>query len=97
MNPGCYVRPITYAAPPNQIQALIQLSRECEQSIQYDCLDAPLRNRGIDYGFWLDREGSAQVYWDGANGGNHVCGCHFSEEGCLEEDTMNTTCTELNN
>ena len=61
MNPGCYVRPITYAAPSNQIQSLIQLSQDCEQSIQYDCLDAPLRISGIDFGFWLDKDGGPQV------------------------------------
>ena len=61
MNPGCYVRPITYAAPPNQIQSLIQLSQDCEQSIQYDCLVAPLLVNGIDFGFWLDKDGSPQV------------------------------------
>ena len=61
MSPGCYVRPITYAAPPNQIQSLIQLSQDCEQSIQYDCLDAPLQIRGIDFGFWLDKDGGPQV------------------------------------
>ena len=61
LNPGCYVCPITYTAPPNQIQSLIQLSQDCEQSIQYDCLDAPLRNSGIDFGFWLDKDGGPQA------------------------------------
>ena len=24
-----------------------------------------------------------------------MCSCHFSEEGCLEEDTRNTTCKDF--
>ena len=28
----------------------------------------------------------------GNNNGNHVCACHYSQEGCIEQETLNTTC-----
>ena len=43
-------------------------------------------------GYWVDRNGQNQIYWSGENYGDHVCSCHFSEEGCVEEETLSNTC-----
>jgi len=65
---------------------------DCEQSIEYSCLLAPLQKDGVNFGYWLDKSGERMDYWDGANYGSHVCGCYFSDQGCLEEETTNSTC-----
>ena len=51
-----------------------------------------MQHNGIDFGFWLDRNGDSQIYWTGANYGDHVCSCHFSEEGCFNEETLGKAC-----
>ena len=112
-DPGCYSRKIIYDAPAKQIQALIDLSESCEQSIRseynfmkfiyeyvyfvylsirYDCFLSALTTENVNYGFWLDKNGNEQIYWDGANSGSHVCACHFSNEGCIKEDILGNTC-----
>ena len=72
-----------------QIVALMELSGECSQNIQYRlkikvssslifrlrCLLSPLEDHDVQLGWWMDRHGEEQGYWDGANYGNHVCHC----------------------
>ena len=36
--------------------------------------------------------GEDQIYWTGAHFGEHVCNCHYSEDGCFMEDTLHNTC-----
>jgi hypothetical protein len=57
-DPGCFSTNITYTdgilgepVPISQIDALIALSRSCDQSFYYECTQAPLRDEGLDYGF----------------------------------------------
>ena len=61
-DPGCYSRKINYDAPIQQIQALIELSKYCEQNIRYDCLLSPLTEEGVNLAHWLDRTGDYQIY-----------------------------------
>ena len=89
---GCYSRPIIYDSSLEQIKSLIELSDSCNQLIRYDCYLSPLEDQGIDLGYWIDRNGQNQIYWSGSNHGNHVCSCHFSEEGCDSEETLGNTC-----
>ena len=91
-DPGCYSRKITYNAPMEQIQSLIELSKSCSQEIKYECFLSALREEGIDFGFWLDRNGDSQIYWSGSHYGEHVCDCHFTEEGCYNEETLGNSC-----
>ena len=86
-DPGCYSRKIVYDAPMEQIKALIQLSNGCSQDIEYQCFLSVLQNNGVDFGYWLDRNGDSQIYWTGANYGQHLCSCHFTEKGCYDEET----------
>ena len=56
-DPGCYSREITYEAPMEQIQSLIELSKSCSQEIRYDCFLAPLLDGGVNFASWIDRNG----------------------------------------
>ena len=91
-DPGCYSRQITYDAPKEQIQSLIELSNTCNQQIKYDCFLSPLQIEGIDFGFWRDKNGDDQIYWTDSHFGEHVCSCHYSEEGCFDQETLGNTC-----
>lgn len=91
-DPGCYSRPIIYNSSMEQIKTLIELSESCKQLIRYDCYVSALEDEGIDFGYWVDRNGQSQIYFTGENYGNHVCSCHFSEEGCTSGDILDTKC-----
>ena len=91
-DPGCYSRPIVYDSSMEQIKTLIELSETCNQCIRYDCYLSPLEDQWVTFGYWVDRNGQNQIYWSGENYGHHICSCHFSEEGCVSEDTLNNTC-----
>ena len=90
--PGCYSRPIVYDSSMEQMKNLIELSESCNQFIRYDCYLSPLKDDGVNLASWVDQNGQDQIYWSGSNYGNHVCSCHFSEEGCILDDVLNTTC-----
>ena len=91
-DPGCYSREIIYDSPLEQVKTLIELSYSCNQLIRYDCYLSPLEENMVTFGYWVDQNGQNQIYWSGENYGNHVCSCHFSEEGCVEEETLSNTC-----
>merc|ERR1712150_146004 len=40
----------------------------------------------------VDKNGEDQIYFTGSNYGNHVCSCHFSDDGCIDEATLSNTC-----
>ena len=92
IDPGCYSRKINYDAPLEQIQSLIDLSESCTQQIRYNCFLSALQDKGINFGYWLDKHGQSQYYWTGSHHGEQTCSCHYSEEGCFEEDTLNNVC-----
>merc|ERR1719347_262769 len=75
-----------------QIEALIALSDQCEQKIQYQCRMAPLKNvfMNVNYGWWVDNRGNERFYFDGADSSNHVCGCY--EAGTCAYQAFNSTC-----
>ena len=89
---GCYSRVINYDVPMEQIQSLIELSNTCSQEINYECFLAPLQEEGVNFAYWLDKNGDSQIYWTDSHYGQHVCSCHYSESGCFEEETLNNTC-----
>ena len=91
-DPGCYSRPIVYDSSIEQIKNLMELSEYCNQLIRYDCYLSPLEEDGVNFGSWVDPNGQDQIYWSGSNYGNHVCSCHFSDEGCISDDILNNTC-----
>ena len=91
-DPGCYARQIVYDASMEQIKTLIELSDSCRQTIRYDCFLSPLQDEGVNYGYWVDKNGDDQIYFIGSNYDNHVCSCHFTEEGCIDESSLGNTC-----
>merc|ERR1712018_309723 len=47
-----------------------------------------------DMVYWQDRHGmDGMNYFTGSNYDYHVCACHYSEEGCVNEDVMGNTCS----
>ena len=50
----------------------------CYQDISFDCFETPLKFNGINYAWWLDRNGNKQYFLDGAHlntsvSKEHVC------------------------
>jgi len=70
----------------------MQLSQYCVQGFYYECTLAPLRADEADFAYWTDRHGEKNVYFTGENKGYHSCDCHFSSEGCFEEETRGNKC-----
>ena len=68
------------------------MSSECEQSFYYECTLAPLRDENIDYAFWIGRDGKKNFYFTGSNPSIHSCDCHFSEQGCVDEELLQNQC-----
>jgi len=98
-DPGCSNKEITYVSafdgepiPLTQLDALIALSSSCDQTFHYECTLAPLRAEGIDYGFWIGRDGETNVYFTGNDSSLHACDCHYTEQGCIEEELKQNTC-----
>jgi len=98
-DPGCYQRNVTYISGHSQqpvsmyqITSLIELAAYCEQEIKYDCILAPFDNEDVNFAYWEDSQGETNIYYTGSNYGHHVCDCHFTDEGCLEEETLQTSC-----
>ena len=80
---GCAVYDLTYQAPPAQISTLISLSENCYQDLSYNCFLAPLKFEGIDLGFWKDKNGDKQVFFNGAHtAGEHICSCG-EDQSCI--------------
>lgn len=57
---GCAKYHLKYQAPMEQIQALIELSDRCYQSISFGCFLSPLNDDGVNLGWWLDKSGKSK-------------------------------------
>ena len=98
-DPGCYMKNITYISgddgkniEKSQLEALIDLSSECQQSFYYECTLAPLTVGDVDYAFWIGRDGKKNVYFTGSDSDIHACDCYYSEAGCVEAELLHTKC-----
>ena len=69
---GCAVYELNYLAPKQQILALMSLSENCYQDLNFGCFMAPLRFDEFDHGFWTDKDGNAQAFFNGNNPGLHT-------------------------
>jgi len=77
--PGCHKAEFKYVPEMVQIEALIELSAECQQTIRNNCTHASLSKSS----WWIDRTGKKREYWHGDNTSRQRgCQCGFSEEGC---------------
>ena len=80
---GCAVYELNYLAPKQQIEALMSLSESCYQDLDFGCFMAPLRFDEFDHGFWTDKDGNAQAFFNGNNPGLHTCKCG-EDQSCLD-------------
>ena len=70
---GYYEKKIKYDIPMEQIVAIINQSRNCEQFIKYECYDSTLV--GSLLASWVSRQGSEMNYWGGAAVDSGECAC----------------------
>ncbi|KRT79151.1 EGF domain-containing protein [Oryctes borbonicus] len=80
-NAGSYEQDIHYDANYEQIEALVNRSTTCRQSIQYDCKNSRLFNSPSEEGnyqpfsWWVSRNNQKMDYWGGALPGSRKCQC----------------------
>jgi len=98
-DPGCYSRNLKYVSgddghliETSQLQALVELSSNCEQTFYYECTLAPLRNQDVDYAYWIGLDGKTNTYFTGSDSSVHSCDCYYTEEGCEAHDVLDTAC-----
>ncbi|XP_046460368.1 uncharacterized protein LOC124207112 isoform X2 [Daphnia pulex] len=83
---GCYSRPIVYTnATIRQLRALAEISSECYQSIQVNCVGAPFTLNNVDYAWWNDINGEKRNFWSGADATAHTCQCGI-DGNCIRAD-----------
>ena len=90
---GCAVYDFNYFAPLEQIQALIDLSESCTQSIDFGCFMAPLQYEGVSLGYWTDINGDYQNFFHGTATNGHTCRCGI-ENDCVDSviDDLKCNC-----
>ncbi|KAI9561346.1 hypothetical protein GHT06_012303 [Daphnia sinensis] len=85
-NAGCYSRSIVYnGGSLKQMKALAEISANCHQTIQVNCLGGPFTVNGIDYAWWNDVSGTKQNFWSGSEESIHICQCGI-ENNCVRPD-----------
>ncbi|XP_028402988.1 neurexin-4-like [Dendronephthya gigantea] len=68
---GSYGRDIKYDISMEQIVAIINQSKNCEQFIKYECFGSML----MADGWWVSRQGLKMNYWGGAAVNSGKCSC----------------------
>jgi hypothetical protein len=76
----------------SQLEALTELSSECQQSFYYECTLAPLRFEDIDFAYWTGRNGQNNVFFTGSNPSIHACDCFYTEAGCVDQELLDNSC-----
>ena len=72
---GCYSKKVNYTGVNiAQIEALTQVSRECEQFIKFEC-NNDVQFIQASYAWWESRDGTRMYYWGGATGHTNMCAC----------------------
>ncbi|CAB4012137.1 Hypothetical predicted protein [Paramuricea clavata] len=72
---GSYKRSIKYVISMEHIIAIMNLSKNCEQLIKYECHGSFIRNGG----WWVSRQGSKMNYWGGAAVNSGKCACGMAD------------------
>ncbi|XP_050545470.1 neurexin-4 isoform X2 [Daktulosphaira vitifoliae] len=79
--PGGFSQDFMYEADIFQIEALVNRSHSCWQSLSYSCKQSRLFNspaNGIDFrpfGWWVSRHNQKMDYWGGSIPGSYKCQC----------------------
>ena len=72
---GCYSKNVNYTGVSiAQLEALTQVSRECEQFIKFEC-NNDVQFIQASYAWWESRDGTRMYYWGGATGYTNMCAC----------------------
>ena len=72
---GCYSKKVNYTGVSiAQLEALTQVSRECEQFIKFEC-NNDVQFIQASYAWWESRDGTRMYYWGGATGYTNMCAC----------------------
>ncbi|KAA0704301.1 Contactin-associated protein-like 4 [Triplophysa tibetana] len=76
-----------YSADVEQIQAIINQARYCEQELSYHCKKSRLLNTpdGSPFTWWVGRSGEAHMYWGGAVPGSQQCACGL-QDNCVNPE-----------
>jgi hypothetical protein len=77
--PGFYKRNIEYVISMEHIIAIMNLSKNCEQFIKYECHESAIRHGGYHYGWCVSRQGSKMNYWGGAAVNSGKCSCGMTD------------------
>ena len=66
-DPMCYQLDVEYNAPPEQVQALKDISDSCYQNIQFNCFLSGLSANDDAIGVWLNNQGEPEIYFTGSH------------------------------
>ncbi|XP_028403029.1 neurexin-4-like [Dendronephthya gigantea] len=83
---GSYKRKIKYDISMEQIVAIINQSKNCEQFIKYECFHSSLLT--YSDGWWVSRQGSKMNYWGGAAVDSGKCSCGMNNS-CASGEICN--------
>ena len=87
---GEYSRDVHYlAANLSQIKQLIDISKQCEQFIKFECRQVRIFAAGKIFGWWVSRDGNKMTYWDGANEVHQGCACSVNNSCAVRSDRCN--------
>ncbi|XP_028393426.1 contactin-associated protein like 5-3-like [Dendronephthya gigantea] len=75
--PGSYKKTIKYNISMEQIVAIINQSKRCEQFIKFDCY--AVRFFDEPSAWWVSRQGSNMTYWGGAAVDSGKCACGMTD------------------
>ena len=78
----------------DQIVAIIQHSKNCEQFVKYKCLNAGFVFT-TPYSWWVARNGTRMTYWGGAKPNSGKCACGMTNS-CLDT-SKGCNCDQNNN
>ncbi|CAM6031990.1 unnamed protein product, partial [Sphagnum compactum] len=79
--PGSFEQKIIYEADLPQIEAMLNRSQSCWQSLSYGCYSSKIFNSPSDelsfrpYSWWVSRHNQPMDYWAGALPGSRKCQC----------------------
>ncbi|XP_028403327.1 neurexin-4-like [Dendronephthya gigantea] len=83
---GKYVRNVKYEITLEQIVAIINQSRNCEQFIKYECHNANLLH---ETSWWVSRQGKKMNYWGGAAADSEKCACGMNNSCAIKGQVCN--------
>ncbi|CAB4023129.1 Hypothetical predicted protein, partial [Paramuricea clavata] len=85
---GSYKRKIKYDISMEQIVAIMNQSKNCEQFIKYECYDSVMTWKSNTIAWWVSRQGWKMNYWGGAAVNSGKCACGMTNS-CAGGGTCN--------